>query len=266
MLCIVAACHALSVTLSPFYGLSAPVRVRFALRSACSRALERSGFLAVRHRALPPLAFVVFLHPVRQVSWALSEELRPALPRFALMGLAFTLPRFHWLTPSAGLANDREQRNTPMNSKAQTPSKNESPAPVVESDAESKSKAQAAAIAAELNAQGDSISNLFKSSGAIGPLGLEQLAIKLGESTNKQGRPEFGAWLALVMGIATAGKTLGFATQNRLASIANKHVPHINDKGQRVQVAKSKSKGSVGSATCNYRFNAPVAWDIAVGE
>lgn len=118
-------------------------------------------------------------------------------------------------------------------------------------------------VTAEVLAQSNATSAFIKASGAIGPLGLEKLAIALGESANKSGRPAFGAWLAYVMAIASSKP--GYAVQNRLAALANRSVPAGED-GTRKEVAKSKAKGSVGQASCSYRINAPVAWEIAIGE
>jgi hypothetical protein len=128
-----------------------------------------------------------------------------------------------------------------------------------------KAPVQNKEVDAEIAAQDESMSGFFKTSGAIGPLGLEKRAIQLGESTNKSGRPSIGAYLALTTAIVCSKPS--FAVQNTLANIANKHVnpEFVNAKGERVQVAKMKAKGEHGGASCSYRFNKPVAWDLAVG-
>lgn len=122
------------------------------------------------------------------------------------------------------------------------------------------------AIAGEVKAQADAISNTFKTSGAIGPLGLEVLAAEVGKSANKSGRPSLAAFLALMLAIASVKPS--YAVQNRLAAIANKNVnpDYVNAKGERIQVASTKAKGEFGAASCAYRFKQPVAWTIAIGE
>lgn len=116
-----------------------------------------------------------------------------------------------------------------------------------------------AQVEVEVKAQADSLSAMVKTSGAIGPLGLESLAIGLGESTTKAGRPSFSAWAAYVFALSASKP--GYAAQNRLAALANKHVPNDHK-----PVCRSKAKGQVGQAACSYRINAPVAWEIAIGE
>ncbi len=123
-----------------------------------------------------------------------------------------------------------------------------------------------AEIQAELTAQQDAISALMKTSGAIGALGREKLAIELGKSATKAGRPSFGAWQAFVMAIVASKAS--YAEQNRLCGIANKNVnvEFVKANGERVTVAKMTAKGEVGKGTCSYRVNTPVSWAIAVGE
>lgn len=132
--------------------------------------------------------------------------------------------------------------------------KTETPAPVAPTAPTVADK-----VNEEVNAQGNALSAYVKASGSIGPLGLEKLAVAMGESTNKSGRPAFGAWLAYVTALACAKP--GYATQNRLAALANKHVPK-----EHKPVASTKAKGNVGAGACSFRINTPVAWDIAVGE
>lgn len=122
----------------------------------------------------------------------------------------------------------------------------------------------AAKVATELNAQANAISGVFKTSGAIGSMGLDQLAIQLGESTNPAGRPTLEAYLPFVLALAASKPS--YAAQNRLCQIANKAVKHQKKDGTRVMVAKSKGKGEIGKGACSFRIAAPVAWDLAVGE
>jgi hypothetical protein len=120
-----------------------------------------------------------------------------------------------------------------------------------------------AQIDSEIKALTDAEAALMAAAGKVKALGLERLAKELGESTSRAGRPSFKAWHRFVLALVATNRD--FNTQNRLAAMANKHVPYY-DTTKPVTVAKTKAKGETGGANCSYRINKPVAWDIAVGE
>lgn len=121
-----------------------------------------------------------------------------------------------------------------------------------------------AQVSAELNALDTATAALEKAIAAIGPLGLEKLAIRVGQSVNAQGRPAFGPWLTYTN--VLAHRKVDFKTTDRLHAIARKNVPENVPAEKAEKFVKSKGKGSSGGkASCTLTMLAPVAWDIALG-
>lgn len=130
-----------------------------------------------------------------------------------------------------------------------------------------KAKAEAihAKVTAEINRLDSALQTLNAAIGDIGPLGMEVLARRVGESVNEQGRPAFAPWMAYTTVLAS--RKVDFKTTDRLHGLARKSVPENVKTDKADKFVKSKAKGSTeGGASCSLSMQKPVAWAIALGD
>jgi hypothetical protein len=110
---------------------------------------------------------------------------------------------------------------------------------------------------AEADAYYAQIVSLTEAGSQLGNLALEALAVRVGESTNKLGRPGGKAFVAFTT--ALNGRTLSFEKRADLCHKMNAAVPQGH---KPAAVVSAKANDQSGSA--RFRFNLPVALDIAI--
>lgn len=133
-----------------------------------------------------------------------------------------------------------------------------------------QAKAQKAKQAEERQAIKDAWLAFVAALLATGANVLAELAIAVGQSVNKSGRPENEAWQ--VFTIALLARNTDFTTQDRLFRLAQKSVVRqigwtAEEHSKAMErFVKSKARGESSKASCSLTMSKPAAVSIALGE